>query len=78
MKKFQKEGKYTPLNNEVYKESIDATLIYKLVPIKISAKFKFGQDLSKERFEKIIESLRKRGTEKDIKTIKLMEKYKSL
>ena len=76
MEKFQKEGKYIPFDNEVYKNLIEATLIYKLIPTKISAKFKFGQDLSKERFEEIIKNLKERGTKKDIETIKLMEKYK--
>jgi len=73
MKKLQKEGGYRPLSEEVYKKAINATLIYKLVPNQIKAKFKFGQNLTKERFEMIVEHLELRGTEKDKITIELMK-----
>ncbi len=76
MQKLQKEGKYKPLKDEVYKKMIDATTIYKLNMGEISAKFKFGQHLSPERFDMIIEHLQKRGDEKDIETIALMKKIK--
>jgi len=73
MKKLQKEGGYRPLSEEVYKKAIDATLIYKLVPNDIKAKFKFGQNLTKEKFEMIIENLELRGTDIDKITIELMK-----
>ena len=73
MKKLQKEGGYRPLSEEVYKKAINATLIYKLVPNDIKAKFKFGQNLTKEKFEMIIEHLELRGTDIDKITIELMK-----
>ncbi|XPV69379.1 MAG: pyridoxamine 5'-phosphate oxidase family protein [Halarcobacter sp.] len=76
MKKLQKEGKYKPLSDEVYQKSIDATTIYKLVPNKIKAKFKFGQHLNQDRFNMIIKHLEERGNKKDILTIKLMKELK--
>ncbi|MFK5882558.1 MAG: pyridoxamine 5'-phosphate oxidase family protein [Sulfurospirillum sp.] len=76
MKKLQKEGRYKDLNEAVYKKAIDATTIYKLVPKTIRAKFKLGQHLSQERFDMIIENLGKRGTKKDLSTMKLMKKFK--
>ena len=41
----------------------------------ISAKFKLGQHLSKERFENIISELSKRGEAIDTQTIKFMRKF---
>ena len=74
MEKLQKEGKYKPLNKEIYQKSINATTIYKLIPDEIKAKFKFGQHLNEERFNMIIEHLEKRGKKTDKATIKLMRK----
>lgn len=73
MKKLQKEGGYRPLDEEIYKKAIDATTVYKLIPNETRAKFKFGQHLTKERFDMIIEQLESRGDKKDILTIKLMK-----
>jgi len=73
MKKLQKEGGYRPLSEDVYKKAIDATLIYKLVPENIKVKFKFGQNLTKEKFEMIVEHLKTRAKEEDLATIKLMK-----
>ena len=72
MEKLQKEGGYKPLSQEVYRKAIDATLIYRLIPSDTKVKFKFGQNLTKDRFEMIIEHLKERGKSKDIATIELM------
>ena len=77
MQKLQKEGKYIPLKDEVYKKIIDATTVYKINIDNISAKFKFGQHLSQERFDMIIEHLKKRATKKDLSTIELMKEMKN-
>ena len=77
MQKLQKEGKYIPLKDEVYKKIIDATTVYKINIDDISAKFKFGQHLSQERFNMIIEHLKKRATKKDLSTIELMKEMKN-
>ncbi|MCF6173566.1 MAG: pyridoxamine 5'-phosphate oxidase family protein [Campylobacteraceae bacterium] len=76
MQKLQKEGGYKPLGEEVYKKMINATTVCKIIIDSISGKFKFGQHLSQERFDMIIEHLEKRGNKKDINTIKLMKKFK--
>ncbi len=76
MQKLQKEGKYIPLKDEVYKKIIDATTVYKINIDNISAKFKFGQHLSQERFDMIIEYLKKRATKRDMDTIRLMKEMK--
>ncbi|MEA1915879.1 MAG: pyridoxamine 5'-phosphate oxidase family protein [Campylobacterota bacterium] len=76
MVKLQPEGNYKPLDKEVYTKAINATTIYKLVPQTTKAKFKFGQNLTEERFDMIIEHLQNRAQEKDIATIKLMKEFK--
>jgi len=77
MHKLQKEGKYKPLTEEVYKKIIDATTVYKIVVDNLSVKFKFGQNLSQERFDMIIKHLEKRGDKRDISTVKLMKEMKN-
>ncbi len=76
MQKLQKEGKYKPLDASVYKKAINATTVYKLVPRELKAKFKFGQHLTQERFNMILGHLRKRGIQKDIQTLKIMQELR--
>jgi len=75
MQKLQSEGKYTPLDDKVYEKIVHATCVYKLISLNISAKLKFGQNLSKERFEMIVEHLQKRATPQDRKTLEMMQSY---
>jgi len=77
MQKLQPEGGYKPLNDEAYAKAINATLIYKLNVEKFRAKFKFGQHLSQERFEMIIEHLSARGDAVDSVTIEAMKEFKN-
>ncbi len=74
MEKMQIEGKYTPLNQkEIYEKMIKTTLVYKLDIENITCKFKFGQNFSDERFERVVEHLNQRGENLDKSTIKEME-----
>jgi nitroimidazol reductase NimA-like FMN-containing flavoprotein (pyridoxamine 5'-phosphate oxidase superfamily) len=73
MSKLQPKGGYKPLNDELYKKRIDATTIYKLIPDEIQEKCKFGQHLSKERFDMIIKSLENRSDLIDRETIAMMK-----
>lgn len=76
MKKYQKEGNYTPLHDAMYEKIITATCIYKLVPEETKAKFKLGQAFTKERYERVTSHLKQRGTPKDLETLKLIEEFK--
>ena len=76
MKKLQPEGGYKPLSDEAYIKAINATLVYKLNVEKLRAKFKFGQHLSQERFQMIIEHLAVRGDDIDSVTIEAMKEFK--
>ena len=73
MKKLQPKGGYKAFDEEIYDKALKATAVYKLLPSTVSCKFKFGQNLSEERFEMIVESLEKRGTEIDRKTVDIMK-----
>ena len=76
MQKLQPEGKYKPLNEEVYTKMINATQVYKLVPKNIKGKIKLGQHLSQERFDMIIKYLKQRNSKIDNLTIKYMKENK--
>ncbi len=77
MQKLQPEGGYKPLHEEAYRKMIDATCVWKLVPYQMCGKWKFGQHLSEERFEKIVEHLQERGEKVDMKTVDEMKKLRS-
>lgn len=76
MKKLQKEGRYKPLCEDIYKKMINATIVYKLIPTKTKAKFRFGQNLSQEKFDNVIKHLKQRANHDDILTIKMMKGLK--
>ena len=76
MKKYQKEGGYKPLNDAIYKKIINATCLYKLAPNEITAKFHLGQDYNEERFNRVSEHLKQRGTSKDLKTLALIQEFR--
>lgn len=73
MQKFQPEGKYIPLNDEIYKKMINATEVFRFEISQMSGKLKLGQNLPKERFEKILEHLELRGSDMDRLTVKMMK-----
>ena len=76
MQKYQKEGGYKSLDNEMYKKIVNATCIYKLVCDEVSTKFYLGQHFNEKRFLMVKENLLKRGTNKDLQTLKLIEEFR--
>lgn len=75
MQKYQKEGQYIALSDEIYEKIIKSTAMYKLIPKETTSKFKFGQNYNKKRYERVIEHLEKRGSKKDLETLELMKMY---
>jgi len=73
MQKLQPEGQYKPFTNEAYEKMINATAVLKITAAQLKAKFKFGQHLDKNRFDKIISHLEARNSELDIATIEMMK-----
>ena len=76
MEKLQPEGKHKHLSDEAYKNMIDATTVFKLIPNEIRGKIKLGQHLPKQRFDMIVEHLKERGSELDKQTINEMLRQK--
>ncbi|AZK48381.1 pyridoxamine 5'-phosphate oxidase family protein [Paenibacillus lentus] len=77
MQKLQPEGGYAPIDpaNTLYAGQLKAVALIRIVPAKISAKFKFGQNLKADTFENVVEALRKRGENLDDETVEQMQKY---
>jgi len=76
MRKLQPKGGYKPFCDAAYNRSIKATAVVKIAVNTITCKFKFGQNLSDERFEMIVSHLAIRGTEIDRKTIEMMKEQR--
>jgi hypothetical protein len=78
MQKLQPKGGYKPFEDKAYDKVLKATAVYKLLPSTLSCKFKFGQHLSDERFEMIVENLKKRATPIDMVTVELMNVHRGV
>jgi len=76
MEKLQKEGQYIPLNDAMYKKAINATALFKLLASETTCKFNLGQNFNEERYKRVSEHLIKRGTKKDVATLKLIDEYR--
>ncbi len=72
MQKLQSEGGYKSFEDSEYKNSLDSVLVIKVEIDEIKHKVKLGQKLSQERFDMIIDHLKKRGTYIDKETIEKM------
>ena len=73
MQKLQPEGKYTPFADSKYDTPLKATVVFKIIPREMCAKFKFGQHITEERFKMICEYLGARGEKLDLETLALMK-----
>jgi len=76
MQKLQPKGGYTPLSDAVYEKALKSTAVVEIVPTSTRAKYKFGQHLTQERFERIVRHLEERNEPKDNETIEMMKAYK--
>ncbi len=68
MQKYQPEGRFRKITPEdpLYSKVLKATGVYALNVEEMSGKFKFGQNKSKEDREKIVGTLRKRGSAQEL------------
>lgn len=76
MQKLQPEGGYTPFSNVLYEKMINATAVLCIEVKEIRAKFKFGQNLDKQRFDMILSYLEKRESGIDKQTISIMKEIR--
>jgi GNAT superfamily N-acetyltransferase/nitroimidazol reductase NimA-like FMN-containing flavoprotein (pyridoxamine 5'-phosphate oxidase superfamily) len=74
MERFQPEGGYAPISLACpnYAREIDALLVAELVPERITAKHKLGQNRSGEVIEGVLERLFERGRPEDLRAIRLV------
>ena len=78
MQKLQPEGQYKSFEDKSYDKVLNATAVIKIIPSEIRAKFKFGQQVDNELFNRIIEHLKKRANNLDLETVSLMEQYRAV
>ncbi|MDH6673471.1 nitroimidazol reductase NimA-like FMN-containing flavoprotein (pyridoxamine 5'-phosphate oxidase superfamily) [Paenibacillus sp. LBL] len=77
MQKLQPEGGYRTIDasDRAYIPRLKGVAVIKLAPQRMSAKFKFGQNLKPERLNSVVEELECRGKHRDEETAELMCKY---
>jgi nitroimidazol reductase NimA-like FMN-containing flavoprotein (pyridoxamine 5'-phosphate oxidase superfamily) len=77
MRIFQPEGQYEKIEKEKheYQNILERTAIIKIEITNMTAKFKFGQQLSEGKIRLIINNLKKSENPIDQETVVLMEKY---
>ena len=73
MNKLQPEGNYLSFDSGEYNMVLDKTAVLKIKIEKINAKFKFGQNYSKSKRERIITNLKKRNKPNDEKIIRIIK-----
>ncbi|MDO7907015.1 pyridoxamine 5'-phosphate oxidase family protein [Paenibacillus sp. JX-17] len=77
MAKLQPEGGYAPIDasDSRYAPRLKSVSVVAIVPERISAKFKFGQNLKTEAREQIASQLEERARGKDMETARLMRQF---
>ncbi|AOZ91972.1 pyridoxamine 5'-phosphate oxidase family protein [Paenibacillus crassostreae] len=77
MKKLQPEGGYDPIDpaDPRYASRLRSVVMVKIIANHLSAKFKFGQNLSEPAMNKVINGLETRDRTRDQETIDHMKKY---
>ncbi len=77
MEKYQKEGRYQKITStdKIYLRPLEGVGVYKVEPVEITLKIKFGQNEPRGIIEKVIKGLQKRGSPTDLKTIKMIKFY---
>jgi len=73
MNKLQPEGNYLSFDSEEYNRALDKTAVLKIKIEKINAKFKFAQNYSKSKRERIITNLEKRNNPNDEKIVRIIK-----
>lgn len=78
MRKLQPKGGYKSFSHSDYDKALKATALVKIKVEKITCKFKFGQYLKKDIFDRIVSALLERGTPIDMETVKEMHVLEKL
>lgn len=77
MEKLQPQGGYVPIDatDPRYTGQLKAVAVVQITPERLTAKFKFGQNLSSEQFEDLNSKLEARNEGRDTETAEMMRKY---
>ncbi|WP_145049709.1 pyridoxamine 5'-phosphate oxidase family protein [Paenibacillus xylanexedens] len=77
MEKLQPQGGYVPIDatDPRYTGQLKAVAVVQITPERLTAKFKFGQNLSSEEFEDLSNKLEARNEGRDTETAEMMRKY---
>lgn len=77
MEKLQPQGGYIPIDatDPRYTGQLKAVAVVQITPERLTAKFKFGQNLSSEQFEDLSSKLEARNEGRDTETAEMMRKY---
>ncbi len=77
MQKMQPEGGYEPIDatNPMYTKILEKTGVYVIKSDTITLKVKVGQHLTKERYDRLIGHMNKRGSDADYETLGVMGQW---
>ena len=78
MEKLQPEGGYVPITAEepMYRKSLRTTAVVAIEIERMTAKFKFGQNLPSSKREEVADQLTARGCPIDHRTVEAMREYR--
>lgn len=77
MKKLQPEGGYAQIDaaDPAYAGELKAVSVVRIIPEHMSAKFKFGQNMTEDKRNQIAQGLMERNQGKDTETVRLMTQF---
>ncbi|MDC0168928.1 pyridoxamine 5'-phosphate oxidase family protein [Candidatus Nitrosopelagicus sp.] len=70
MKKYQPEGRYTPMREDM--DVLDATAVIKVTPKEMKGKYKIGQNMSKEEKIELATKILDKNSKTAKETVKIM------
>ena len=70
MKKYQPEGRYKPMDKDMY--VLDATAVIKIIPKEMNGKYKIGQNMSKEEKIDLANKIKDRNSKTSRETLAIM------
>ena len=70
MKKYQPEGKYTPMSEDM--KVLDAVAVIKIIPNEMNGKYKIGQNMSKQERIELAEHILNKNSKTALDTLEIM------
>ena len=70
MKKYQPEGKYSPMKEDM--EVLDAVAVIKIVPKEMNGKYKIGQNMSKKERVELAQNILEKNSKTARETLEVM------